>query len=268
MSYSAFDFFKIYPSATKTIQRIGEALRKHGTEGYLVGGAVRDGLLGIASSDLDIMVLEDAIAFVRFLSQEWETWFPGVCQPGKPVLFKKYGTAKFPFPSILLDEADVVDFATARSETYPIPGQAPVVSGGDLYSDLRRRDFSVNALAVSITPESFGQIIDCCEGRADLAAGRLAVLHEKSFRDDPARLLRAVRFAARFSFVMEADTAAWFEQAVRGAYLKTLPPFRLFDELRKALSDPSADLIVSLLAQKGLLGQIYPGFALTDLFLD
>ncbi|MCC6953991.1 MAG: CCA tRNA nucleotidyltransferase, partial [Deltaproteobacteria bacterium] len=151
-----------------------------------------------------------------------------------------------------------IDFSSARRETYAGPAVAPKVSAGDLASDLRRRDFSVNALAIEASPGSFGSLLDQVDGAADLANRTLRTLHDASFVDDPARLIRGVRFERRLNFRFNAVTAAFFADAVDRKLCSLLSPRRLFDELRKLAREQDALEMLRRLDELGLLRQILP----------
>ncbi len=230
---------------------------------YLVGGAVRDALLGTPSADLDIMLEGDALLFVRKLRADWREYFPELEPPKKPILFKKYGTAKLPFATPLFGVIESLDFASARAEQYPTPGQAPVIRQGDLADDLGRRDFSINALAVNLLTE---EIVDLFSGIEHLRQGILAILHSQSFRDDPARLLRACRFASRLKMNFDTETETCFCEGVDGFFLQTLPPRRKFDEFRKLLADSAADESLRYLKERDLLTQIHSDFSIPAMY--
>ena len=175
----------------------------------LVGGAVRDGLLHQRSAqrssrslpplpDLDLVVEGDAAAMARSL----QTCL-GDQRLSRCVVHEAYGTAELVLDGILLD------LATARRETYPAPGDNPVVEPGDLSSDLARRDFSVNAMAIVLGASSWSDaLLDPHGGRSALAAGELSFLHTGSVADDPTRVIRAARYAARLGFVLDASGRA------------------------------------------------------------
>jgi tRNA nucleotidyltransferase (CCA-adding enzyme) len=196
---------------------------------YLVGGAVRDLLLGRGRGDIDVVVGGDAAALASRLGAE-------------PVEHERFGTAK-----VLLDGHEV-DVASARSETYPHPGALPdVVVPADIEADLGRRDFTINAMAIPLRGEA--RLLDPHGGQADLAAGRLRVLHAGSFVDDPTRAIRAARYAARFGFELEPET----ERLLRAADLDTVSADRREAELRRLAAEPSAIEGFRLLAAWGLV---------------
>jgi tRNA nucleotidyltransferase (CCA-adding enzyme) len=196
---------------------------------YLVGGAVRDLLLGRGRADIDLVVEGDAAALASRLGTE-------------VVSHERFGTAK-----VVLDDHEV-DIAAARSESYPRPGALPVVEpGADLAADLRRRDFTINAMAIPLQGEP--ELIDPYGGQADLAGKQLRVLHDGSFVDDPTRAIRAARYAARFGFALEPQT----DELLRGADLATVSAERRESELLRLAGEPSAASAFGLLAEWGLL---------------
>jgi tRNA nucleotidyltransferase (CCA-adding enzyme) len=196
---------------------------------YLVGGAVRDLLLGRGRVDIDLLVEGDATAFAARLG-------------GEVIAHERFGTAK-----LALDGHEI-DIAGARAETYPQPGALPVVQGGArLEDDLARRDFTINAMAIPLQGES--GLVDPHGGEADLAIGRLRVLHAASFEDDPTRALRAARYAARFGFELEPGT----EDLLRHADLSTVSADRREAELLRLAAEASAPRAFELLVEWGLI---------------
>ncbi len=201
---------------------------------YVVGGAVRDLLLGRDRADLDLVVLGDAATLAKQLGAEVTE-------------HEQFATAK-----ARLDGHEI-DIATARAETYAHPGALPDVEpAADVETDLRRRDFTINAMAVPLRGEP--ELIDPHEGRADLEAGLLRVLHPRSFEDDPTRALRAARYAARFGFRLEAGTAALIGEAD----LDTVSTERRRAELLQLAAEPEAARGFQLLDEWGLV-RLRPG---------
>jgi tRNA nucleotidyltransferase (CCA-adding enzyme) len=195
---------------------------------YLVGGAVRDLLLGRPRGDVDVVVEGDAPAVARRLG-------------GDAIEHQRFSTAK-----AALGEVEI-DLASARAESYPKPGALPEVRPAGLLEDLARRDFTVNAMALPLQGEP--QLIDPHSGRPDLQAGLLRVLHERSFVDDPTRALRAARYAARFDFELERRTA----ELLREADLATVSADRRAAELLRLASEPEGARGLGLAADWGLL---------------
>lgn len=192
-------------------------------EAWVVGGAVRDLLLGCGESavDLDLVIEGDAAAAAQRLAAALD---------GSATVHDRFGTAS------VEAGGHVYDLATARVERYPRPGALPDVRPGTLEEDLLRRDFTVNAIAVALD----GRVASAPGAFDDLDARVLRVLHERSFLDDPTRLLRLARYATRLGFGVEAGTAALAEAAVAGGALATVTPSRVGNELRLLLREPSA----------------------------
>ena len=196
---------------------------------YLVGGAVRDMLLGRGRADVDLVVEGDAAALAERLGAD-------------AVSHERFATAK-----VRLDDHEV-DIATARAESYPHPGALPEVEpAADLEVDLARRDFTINAMAIPLRNEPC--LIDPYGGEDDLLAGRLRVLHPRSFEDDPTRAIRAARYVARFGFDLEPQT----ETALRRADLGTVSADRREAELLRLAAEEEAPRGFSLLAEWGLV---------------
>jgi tRNA nucleotidyltransferase (CCA-adding enzyme) len=205
-------------------------LRKAGGDPvYLVGGAVRDLLLGRGRADIDLVVEGDAGALAGRLGAEVTS-------------HERFGTAK------VKRNGHQIDIAGARSESYPQPGALPVVEpGADLAADLRRRDFTINAMAIPLLGEP--RLIDPYGGEADLATRQLRILHDGSFVDDPTRALRAARYASRFGFALEERTA----ELIRETSLVTVSADRCEAELLRLAGEENAASGFALLAEWGLL---------------
>jgi tRNA nucleotidyltransferase (CCA-adding enzyme) len=196
---------------------------------YLVGGAVRDLLLGRGRADIDLVVEGDAAALAKRLGAEVTS-------------HERFGTA-----TVELD-GHQIDIAGARSESYPQPGALPVVEpGADLEADLRRRDFTINAMAIPLWDEP--RLIDPHGGQEDLARRQLRVLHDGSFVDDPTRALRAARYAARFDFGLEERTA----RLIRETDLETVSADRREAELLRLAAEENAAKGFALLNEWELL---------------
>jgi tRNA nucleotidyltransferase (CCA-adding enzyme) len=197
---------------------------------YLVGGAVRDLLLGRERADVDLVVEGDPAALVAALGAE-----PVAAHP-------RFGTVKIRLGG------EEIDIAAARRETYAEPGALPSVEpGAPIRTDLARRDFTINAMAVPLADP--GELIDPCEGQADLERGILRVIHAESFVDDPTRAIRAARYAARLGFGLEEGTG----KLLRAADLGTVSPERRAEELRRLAQEEAAVKGLELLAGWGVV---------------
>lgn len=210
---------------------------------YLVGGAVRDLLVGEPAVDLDLAVEGDGPRTARELASRLG---------GDALPHERFGTATVRTPQMTLD------VAATRSETYERPGALPHVEPAGLGEDLARRDFAINAMAVALQGECFGRLHDPHEGRADLQARRVRILHDRSFIDDPTRLLRAVRYEVRLDFAMDEATEELAREAVRRDAPATVSGPRIRDELLDLLAEHAAPRAVERMLELGLLGALHP----------
>ncbi|MFN2441797.1 MAG: hypothetical protein ABR517_03845 [Thermoanaerobaculia bacterium] len=239
--------------ATPEQRRILEAAAAIASEttlrAWVVGGPVRDALLGRPFGDVDFTLERGAPEFANRLA--------GVLG-GEVRQFDRFMTVRIELPS-----NDAIDVATTRAEEYSRPGALPTVRPAGLIEDLRRRDFTINALAVDL---SSGAVEDAFEGIADLERGLLRVLHAESFRDDPTRMFRAVRLTARLGFELEPATAALMREALEQRAMDEVSRERRWRELRLAMDEPDPAAALFELASRGtlepLLGSVRRG---TDL---
>jgi tRNA nucleotidyltransferase (CCA-adding enzyme) len=210
---------------------------------WVVGGAVRDLMLGLAPGDFDVVVEGDAIAVARRAAASLG---------GEAVVHERFGTATVRAGDL------VFDVAGARRETYARPGALPDVElRATLVDDLARRDFTVNTLALRL---SDGELAGWPGAQDDLDARLLRVLHDASFTDDPTRLIRLARYAGRLGFAVEAHTAALAAKAVAGGALGTVTGERLGAELRLLAREPQPAALLAL-EELGLGAALLPGFA-------
>ena len=214
--------------------KIGEGL---GTSAYAVGGFVRDLLTGAAPPDVDLVVEGDGVAFARRLAEEIG---------GTVLVHRSFGTASIEggrapagagLDGVALGRVDV---ASARREHYPTAGSLPEVEPADLLEDLRRRDFSVNAMALALAPDRFGRLLDPLGGQADVRRRRLRALHPLSFVEDPTRVFRAARYASRLGFRPDGATLAAIRLAVERPGYAALSGQRLWREIELAAAEPRA----------------------------
>lgn len=224
----------------------------------LVGGAVRDLLLGRGPRELDVVVggdeqtfAQDAPSFARDLAARL-----GV--PSGANEHERFGTALVEW------DGGRIDIATRRAESYPEPGTLPDVRAGTPEEDLKRRDFTVNAIAVALGGTDRGALRHVPEALEDLAAGRLRVLHEQSFIDDPTRLLRLARYAARLGFEVDPATRALAEEAIAARTLETVSGARIGAELRLALGEDDAVAALVAMDDLGLLSALHPRLRLEE----
>jgi tRNA nucleotidyltransferase (CCA-adding enzyme) len=224
-----------------------------GTRLYLVGGCVRDLLLGYEVSDLDLMV-EDGLSEV--LGELAERYHDFSTVEPKVLRFERYFTAKLSFTTHSGEQLRV-DLSQARAESYSSSGAKPEVRAGTLTDDLRRRDFTVNSLALLIEKGGIS-LVDLVRGQEDLSSGTLRVHHRASFQDDPIRLVRAVRFIDRFGFKFDEETERLFHEAVGKNLLLNVSVRRRFDEVLKVLSEREPLAILRRLDQLSVLRMLCP----------
>jgi tRNA nucleotidyltransferase (CCA-adding enzyme) len=206
-----------------------------------VGGVVRDLLLKRPIFDLDLVVEGDAVELARSIVQE---------RGGKLVRHSRFGTAKVYLQGIS------VDLATARGETYAHPGALPKVRPGTIAEDLLRRDFTVNAMAVRLDSEHFGEILDPCGGREDLTRRCVRVLHGGSFIDDATRMLRALRYEQRLGFQLDSATEGLLRRDL--SMLEGISGDRIRHELELIFREEEPEKALRRADELGLLGQVWP----------
>ena len=214
---------------------------------YLVGGTVRDILLGEPNFDVDVAVEGDAVALARTLAEA----LGGRVRP-----HEKFGSAV-----VLYGDGERVDVVTARTEFYDAPGALPSVEHATIREDLFRRDFTINAMAASLKGDDFGRLVDPFSGRRDLEAGRIRVLHNLSFIDDPTRIFRAVRYENRYGFRMDEHTFALAHACIDMGLVGDLSSTRLRDELVALLEEGEVAHSVHRLAELGADRAIHPHLA-------
>jgi poly(A) polymerase len=224
---------------------IGAVADQQSLETYVVGGYVRDILLNRASKDLDFVCVGSGIELAQAVARALG---PRV----KVSIFKNFGTAQ-----IVYDDLEL-EFVGARKESYRNDSRKPMVEDGSLDDDQKRRDFTINAMAISLNKEAFGTLVDPFDGTGDLKRKiiRTPLDPAITFSDDPLRMMRAVRFASQLNFDIEADTfAALTSQAER---LKIVSAERIIDELNKIILSPVPSYGFKLLFHSRLLEQFFP----------
>ncbi len=214
---------------------------------YLVGGAVRDLLLGEKSLDIDLAVEGDGIAFAEALAARLR---------GHIRTHREFGTA------VVLAPGSVprIDVASTRSESYAYPAALPKVEHAGIDGDLARRDFTINAMAVALRPESFGGLLDPFGGLTDLEARRVVVLHNLSFIEDPTRILRAVRYESRYGLRMDEHTLGLARACAGMDLIGDLSSARLRDELVALLSEERVDFALERVETLGLEPAVHARF--------
>ncbi len=218
---------------------------EHGTTAYVIGGFVRDLLLKRPSKDIDIVTLGDGIELAKQVAKR---------VPGKPsvTVFKRFGTAMFKFGDIELE------FVGARKESYSPDSRKPAVEKGSLEDDQNRRDFTINALAISLNSVNYGALIDPFGGLADIEAKiiRTPLNPDTTFSDDPLRMMRAVRFATQLNFTIHTETFAALARNKERIHI--ISSERVADELNKIMLSKIPSVGYKLLEECGLLHLILP----------
>jgi tRNA nucleotidyltransferase (CCA-adding enzyme) len=211
---------------------------------YLVGGTVRDILLGRPNFDVDVAVEGDVIELARELASE----FGGRCRP-----HGQFGTAV-----VLYEDGKHVDVVTARRESYAAPAALPTVERASIREDLFRRDFTINAMALSLKTRGHGELVDPFAGQSDLERGTIRVLHDESFVDDPTRIFRAIRYESRFGFRMDEHTESLARAAIERKCVPRLSAARLREELIELLDERDAGASIVRLGELRLAAAIHP----------
>ena len=227
-------------------KEIGQIAKKLGFSVYLVGGPVRDILLGRSFQDVDVVCVGNAVKLAKVFSKKVKGEF----------IYRR----RFPNATVKWSNSAKVDFVSARSEVYPRNkvGLPRIRRTKDLLIDLKRRDFSVNAIAVDLSPENFGNLYDPFNGLVDCQRRVLRVLHLDSFKEDPTRIFRAIRFSMELSFQIEENTKKSLSKDLK--FLKQLSQQRLWKEIKVCLKDGSD--VLNYLKKYGVLkvlGFSYPG---------
>jgi tRNA nucleotidyltransferase (CCA-adding enzyme) len=233
------------PWVQRLITTAREVADRLGASVYLVGGMVRDMLLERANEDVDLVVEGDGIAFAEALAEALD----GRAHPHLPFL-----TAVITLPDGLR-----VDVASARTEFYRTPAALPEVATSLIRQDLYRRDFTINSLAVVLSGERYGELVDFFGGRMDIQRREIRVLHSLSFIDDPTRALRAVRYARRLGFTIALDTRNLISTALEEGVFERLSGQRLRRELEVLLAEQHPTPALALVADLGLLQAICSG---------
>jgi tRNA nucleotidyltransferase/poly(A) polymerase len=235
---------RLAPDQLKVVSLVQEAARAHGMNVYLTGGAIRDILTGLSIRDLDFSVqgnalklqkdLERAGAKVEVISEETKTLHA------------------------VLPGGVRVEISMARSETYGKPGAPPQIAPATINEDLRRRDFTVNAIALSLNPGSRGLLLDPFNGSADVEAKLIRVLHNYAFLEDPSRLIRATRFAARFHWELEERTKARYDAAKENSYIEYISRKNIGYEIEQIAFEDNPLHILQVLEKEGWLKVLHP----------
>ena len=229
----------------RQLRGIAAVAEIHGARTYLVGGAVRDALLGLRVTDIDIAVVGMTSGFPRGAAAALN---------GKVVAHSQFNTFA------LNASGRHIDLAMARHETYTHPGALPTVAPGTMQQDLARRDFAINAMAASINTNSWGELLDPFSGQYDLNRSIVRVLYDDSFRDDATRILRAARYTVRLGFTLHPQSEHLLSRDT--SYLDTISGARLRHEFERVLQEGRAVSTLEMLHRRGALRSIHPSLAL------
>jgi tRNA nucleotidyltransferase (CCA-adding enzyme) len=235
--------------AVKLLKTAGKAAQRQQQRSYLVGGMVRDLLLERETPDIDIVVEGDAIKLAREIVEDGDA---------RIAEHRRFGTAKVRW------NGREIDVVTARAETYARPGALPTVKPGTIGDDLARRDFTINAMAVELSPRRFGELLDPHNGRSDLNQKLIRVLHEKSFIDDATRIWRAIRYEQRLDFRLELATLELLKQST--VWLKTISGDRIRHELELVLKEEQPEKTLYRADELGALAELHPSLK-SDIWL-
>ncbi len=242
---------KIFPKRVKDVlNKIGEIGDRLDFPVFMVGGIVRDLFLGIKNYDLDIVVEGEGIKFARELRRDLG---------GRTKSHEKFGTA-----IVILADDFKIDVATARREFYEYPAAFPKVELSSIKKDLYRRDFTINAMAVQLNQKYFGKLIDFFGGQKDLRIGTIRVLYNLSFVEDPARIIRAIRFEQRYNFKMNRTTEDFLKKAIDDKLLSRLRKKRITEELILILKEENPLKSLKRMEELGALKYILPDFELNE----
>ncbi len=224
------------------MQTAGLIAANQGHSLHLVGGGVRDLMLGRSNTDLDLVVEGDAISLARQLAS---------ITGAKITTHNRFLTANLKW-----DKWDI-DIATARSETYTRPGALPTVKPGFLKVDLFRRDFTINTMAIGLVPDRWGEVTDLYGGRDDLEKGLIRILHEGSFIDDATRIWRALRYEQRLGFMLEPRTLRLLKRDT--PMLETISGDRIRHELELVLGEKFPEKVIRRAEKLQILPELHPG---------
>ncbi|OGQ87362.1 MAG: prohead protease [Deltaproteobacteria bacterium RIFOXYD12_FULL_56_24] len=226
------------------LQTLGEVAQETGCHAYAVGGFVRDLLLHVKNLDLDVVVEGDGLAYAKKLGKKLG---------GTVRTHEKFGTAVVKLPDGLK-----IDIATARLEYYEYPAAMPTVELSSIKLDLYRRDFTINAMAIHLNPDTFGNLVDFFNCQNDLKDRQIRILHNLSFVEDPTRIFRAIRFEQRMGFKIGNHTEKLIKNAVKMELFDRFFGQRFFNELTSILSEENPLPAISRMADLGLLRFLHP----------
>lgn len=228
------------------LNKIGKIADQEKAEVYAVGGVVRDKLLGRDCKDIDFVIVGDGPSFAKAVAKKLQT--------KQPTIYQKFGTALVVYQDYNLE------FVGARKESYRSNSRKPTVTPADLSADLARRDFTINALAIGLNKNNFGEIIDHFNGQLDIRKKiiRTPLDPVVTFEDDPLRILRAIRFATQLDFTIEPETKTGIGKTFKR--LDIISPERITEEFLKILLAPKPSIGFFLMEETGVLNVVFPEF--------
>ncbi len=235
---------RLSPTLFSILRETSKLASTHGVELYLVGGMTRDVLAGFQPRDPDIMATGGFPEFPLTVAESFG---------GEVLKTTEFGTA-----SLRIQDIDL-DLSTARRETYDRPGALPTVFPGTVEEDMARRDFSINTMAISLSENSWGELLDLNGGIQDLEAGLIRVLHDESFRDDATRMLRAIRYTCRNGHRLEAHTEVLLKQDLH--YLDTISGDRIRHEIEYFFLEPKVADMIEMAHEVGVLSAVHPALS-------
>ncbi len=238
---------KFPPEVFDLLKMAGEVAEELGFSAYLVGGSVRDLLMGETNLDIDIVIEGDGIVFAKELGKRLNA---------RVRTHARFGTA------VVITDFLKFDVATARTEYYESPAALPRIEASSIKKDLYRRDFTINTMAVKLNPEHFGKLIDFFGGQKDIKEKTIRVLHNLSFIEDPTRAFRAIRFSERFGFTISKHTLNLIRTAVKINLFERLSGSRMYDELKLLFTETNPLRAIKRLHELDLLKFIHPSIKL------
>lgn len=236
---------RLEPDLLSLLQTIGRLGEKRGERTFLVGGIVRDLIIGYPNIDIDIVVEGDGPQLARELAGEIGA---------KVRVHDTFQTA-----TVITPDDYQLDIVSTRTEFYAYPAALPTVESAKIREDLYRRDFTANAMAISLNPDNFGGLVDYFCGYSDVTEGLIRVLHNLSFVEDPTRIIRAIRFSSKYNWQIEEETYGFMVRALKEERLKAVSLPRLWHELKQILLEDNPVPALVKLAQLGADRQIMEG---------
>ncbi|MDD4362979.1 MAG: CBS domain-containing protein, partial [Atribacterota bacterium] len=232
------------------LYKIGETGDELDYSVFMVGGIVRDLFLGFPNLDLDIVVEENAIKFARFFCKKTKAEMKS---------HKKFKTAV-----VILPNGLKIDFASARREFYEFPAALPKVEFASIKKDLYRRDFTINAMAIQLNNKNFGRLYDFFGGKRDLELKKIRILYNLSFIEDPARIIRAIRFEQRYDFTLENATEKFLRKAIQEGLISRIRKKRISLEFVNIFKEKKPIKVLLRMNELGILSSIIPGIKITE----